>query len=234
MLPVSGNSLRLTLLAVMAMGLSACMSGTRPVAETQAPVAPEASTDDAATVATADAAPQPPVEIPAAATAAFDRALSMMAAERWDEAELELDLLILEYPSLPGPYVNLALIYRRDGRDDQAQALLERALERAPEHPAANNELGVILREQGDFERAEAAYRQAIAADADHALAHYNLAVLLDLYLKRESDALSHYEAYQRLTPEDDDPMVGIWVADLRRRLGVTASAQQLAQENGQ
>lgn len=174
----------------------------------------------------------PPVEVPERAMAAYSRALAAMNAEDWIGAELGFKDLLLEYPSFPGPYVNLSILYRRGGWDDEAVAALKRALEIAPDHSVANSELGVIYRERGEFAEAEAAYRRAIEADPSYALAHYNLGVLYDLYLKREAEALEHYEAYLALSFEPDAE-VQRWVIDLRRRLGVPAEPAQVAQEAG-
>ena len=150
----------------------------------------------------------------------------------WLEAELELEQLVLLYPGFPGPYVNLAILYRRDGRLEEAVEALNSALAIAPNHAVANNELGAVLRERGEFAEAEAAYRRAIAGDPAYALPHYNLGVLLDLYLKREAEALEHYAAYQSLLAEPDAE-VGRWIVDLRRRLGVTEETVRFAQEDG-
>lgn len=172
-------------------------------------------------------------EVPERALAAYERALSAMSAENWTEAELELEELVLEFAGLTGPYVNLAIIYQRDGRTDEARSALDQALAIDPSHPAANNQLGILLREQGDFEGAEAAYRRAIDADPGYALADYNLGVLLDLYLGRQSEALELYETYQSLLPEPDQE-VGRWIVDLRRRLGVTEDTERVAEEHAQ
>jgi len=110
--------------------------------------------------------------------------------------------------------------------------MLEQALAIAPDHAVANGELGILYRERGDFAAAEAAYRRAIAAAPGYALAHYNLGILLDLYLGRQSEALECYETYQALIA-GSDAEVGVWIADLRRRLGLPAGGVQVAQENG-
>ena len=102
----------------------------------------------------------------------------------------------------------------------------------APDHPAANNEFGVLARQRGEFAEAEAAYRRAIDSDPAYALAHYNLGVLLDLYLRREAEALEQYEAYQALVPAPDEE-VGRWVVDLRRRLGMSDETARVAREAG-
>jgi len=226
--------------------LTACSSsGTRPpdarTAERRnAPepgdIGPVASATAARTTAS-EAGPEaiallPPIEVPEQASAAFSRALSAMAAEDWLTAQVELEQLAAEYPAFPGPYVNLGIIHRRDGRPDDARAALDAALAIAPDHAAANNELGILLRENGEFDAAEAAYRSAIAGDPDYALAHYNLGVLLDLYLKRDGEALQEYETFQSLVPAPDAE-VARWIVDLRRRLGMPIETVQLAQGNG-
>jgi Tfp pilus assembly protein PilF len=212
--------------------LGACStSGPRPAssrAETAAAPPPAVAADPTAP----ETRSVPPVEVPERALVSYSRALSAMAAEDWLDAELELGQLVLEYPAFPGPFTNLAIIYRQQGRDDAAETALRQALALAPEHPAANNELGVLLRERGEFDQAEAAYRRAIQGDPAYALAHYNLGVLLDLYLKREVEALEQYEAYQTLVAEPDAE-VGRWVIDLRRRLGLPDQAPRMAQEDG-
>jgi len=169
--------------------------------------------------------------IPEAALARYDRALAAIRGEDWLEAELELEQLTVEYPAYSGPHVNLALVYRHDGRRDDAQAELERALAIDPGHAAANNQLGILLREQGRFDEAERAYRRALATDPTHALAHYNLAVLLDIYLRRTAEALEHYETYQSSLAEPNE-IVGRWIIDLRRRVG-NGDAARVAQEAG-
>jgi len=172
----------------------------------------------------------PKLQAPAPATQAYDRALAAMSSGDYTEAELELAQLTLQYPDYAGPYVNLAILYRRDGRASEARDALELALALDPGHPAANNQLGMLLRSEGQFGAAEEAYLNAIAADPGYPLAHYNLGVLLDLYLKRPADALEHYEHYQGLAAEPDD-RVSRWIIDLRRRLGVRNDTQRTARE---
>lgn len=226
--------------------LAACGSNsTRPTAADAAitrdavaagEAAAQGSENTPATATSADAAagetPVPRPEVPPEAAALFARALDAMAAGNRAEAERLLGELVLLHPDFAGPHVNLALVYREDGRDEAARAELERALAIDPNHTAANNALGMLHRENGDFEAAEAAYRRAIAGDPDYAFARYNLGVLLDLYLKREDEALEQYEIYQALQNEPDQE-VGFWIVDIRRRLGLPPEPAQMAQEDG-
>ena len=178
--------------------------------------------DDAA-APTQDSIPEPVLQ-------AHARALNAMRSEDWIAAEIELTRLVLEHPSYPGPYVNLAIVYMQDDRTADAQTMLDKALAIDAGHAAANNQLGIVLRNAGKFSEAETAYRRALATQPGHALAHYNLGVLLDLYLHRQAEALEHYEQYQQSLSEPD-AAVGRWIIDLRRRLGVAENASRVAVE---
>ena len=111
--------------------------------------------------------------------------------------------------------------------------MLDQAFALDPGHAAANNQLGILLRNEGRFADAQAAYERALATDSDYGLAHYNLAVLLDVYLRREAEALEHYEIYQA-SLEQPNENVARWIVDLRRRLGSTNTTSRVAQEDGQ
>jgi tetratricopeptide (TPR) repeat protein len=166
--------------------------------------------------------------IPERLARSYERALAAMQSQDWLEAELELEQLILEEPGFPGPYVNLAIVYSRDGRAEEARVTLERALAIAPGFAPASNQLGLLLREEGNFAEAERAYRQAIDSDPSYALAHYNLGILLDVYLQRPADALVQYGAYQQSLTQPDEA-VARWIVDLERRVG--SSAARVAQD---
>jgi tetratricopeptide (TPR) repeat protein len=184
---------------------------------------PEQLTDDESQIT---------IAVPERAAASVDRALAAMRNENWIEAEFELEQLVLEYRDFAGPWVNLAVIYSQDDRYDEAMDALDQALVLNPEHAAALNQKGILLREQGEFAAAEQAYRSAISADPGYAIAHYNLGVLLDLYLRRQTEALAAYETYQSLRNEPDET-VARWIVDLRRRLGVSEQSARVAEESG-
>jgi tetratricopeptide (TPR) repeat protein len=161
-----------------------------------------------------------------------EHAIAALQAGELLEAELLLEQLLAEHPQSPGALLNLAIVYREDGRGDQALELLERANALDPGHPEANLMLGIARRERGEFAAAERAYRRAIETRPDYALAHYNLAVLLDLYLHRSSEALDHYQLYQLLLAEPDQS-VARWIIDLRRRLGANDTDARVARGDG-
>jgi Tfp pilus assembly protein PilF len=179
-----------------------------------------------------DPAPTALEPVPEVAQQAYGRAIAALHAQDWLQAELELEQLAHDYPAFPGPLVNLAIVYQRDGRRDDARAALGRALEIAPGNAAANNQLGILLRTDGKFDEAERAYLRALETDPSYGLAHYNLAVLLDVYLRRGAEAIAHYEAYQSSLSEPNKTVAG-WLIELRRRFGNAASASQVAKEDG-
>jgi len=213
--------------------LAACSSTgpSRPVADDNSRNEVEPDRRGRRAQRRADASLEDGAAVPAYASSAYERALTAMRNGDWVEAELELEQFVLEYASYPGPYVNLAIVYMRDGRSEEARAALEQALMLDPAHAVANNELGIVLRTMGLFAEAEQAYRRAIESNPDYSLAYYNLGVLLDLYLRRQAEALEYYEQYQTFLAEPDQ-RVARWIIDLRRRVGVNARAR-VAQGDG-
>lgn len=209
--------------AMLAVLLSACGAGTPTRPAERAPQA-AASQSGVASGAAAEPASE-------AARKDYDEALAAMQRGDDVEAELRLEQMMAEYPHLPGPYVNAAIVYRQSGRDADARAALEQALAIDPGHGEANNELGILLRGRGEFTAAEAAYRRALQRRPDYALAHYNLGVLLDLYLQRPIEALESYHAYQQAASEPDE-RVARWIIDLQRRLP-EQNAARLARGDG-
>ena len=155
-----------------------------------------------------------------------------MHSEDWLSAQIELEQLVHDNPTYPGPAINLAIVYLHLKRNDDARTALDQVLAIAPDNPQANNELGMLLRQEGKFDDAEQAYRRALAADSSYALAHYNLGILLDVYLRKPEEALEHYEAYQSSLAEPDKTVAG-WIIDLRRRIG-KADTSQVAKEDSQ
>ncbi len=158
-------------------------------------------------------------DIPAAVREAYSQALFLL--ETGDQAGAEAQFLRFasRYPNYAGPHVNLAIIYIAQGKDDEADTALNKALAINPDYAPALNQLGILHRKNGRFADAEAAYMKAVTVHPDYALAHLNLGILNDLYLGRLEQALSSYQAYQSLTPEEDSE-VARWIVDLTRRTG--------------
>lgn len=150
--------------------------------------------------------------------ARWQEALILLESGDRDQARQRFEQLHRQAPQLSGPLVNLCVMNFEDDRTDEAEACFGQVLTLRPEHPVALTHLGVLARKAGEFERADALYRQALAADPDHAPAVLNLAILLDMYRGEPAEALTLYERYLSLIPEED-PTVQNWVIDLKNRL---------------
>ena len=148
----------------------------------------------------------------------YQRALLLLNAERFEEAENLLAEITRTYPNLAGPHVNLGILYSRTERTVEAQEALRNALERNPNNAVALTQLGVLYRHAGEFEQARRAYQSALEANPDHANAHLNLGILFDLYLLQPVNAIEHYERYQALA-RTPGRSVAKWIADLRRKV---------------
>lgn len=194
----------------LAAGLTAC--GGQP-SRPSAPPAVSVPTAEA-TAATASAG----MEL------SYRRGLMAMQRKDWNGAEREFKALAAAHPDIPGPQVNLGIVYREAAKPEEAETTLKAAAQRWPAFAPANHQLGLLLRSQGKFLEADAAYERALAADPNYAAAHYNRAVLNDIYLQRPEIALAHYEQYQKLQSQED-VQVSRWIADLRRRTGIAAPA---------
>ena len=98
----------------------------------------------------------------------FQRAVMLTELQRTSEAIDALNALIEDFPDLPEPYNNLAVLLAAQGRIDGARELLETALRHDPDYAMAHENLGdVYIRlAQREFDRATAAGR------SDEALQH--------------------------------------------------------------
>ena len=161
--------------------------------------------------------------VPERAAQQYAEALRLMKSGRAADAEAEFKQMAAAYPAYAGPEVNLGLLYLQGSRLPEAEAAFTAALARNPDNAVAGNELGIVERKLGKFAEAESAYQRTIATEPDYAPAYLNLGVLYDLYLAEPRKALEQFEHYVQLA--GDNKQVAGWMAELRKRVGVSAPA---------
>ena len=92
--------------------------------------------------------------------ARFIKGVALMDEGRTDDAIALYRTLVAEFPELPEPHNNLAVLYARKGEYALARSELERAIEAAPDYAIAHENLGDV-----DVRLAEIEYERAAALD---------------------------------------------------------------------
>lgn len=129
-----------------------------------------------------------------------------------------LENIVESSPEVTAPYINLALAYRKIGKPELAEEYLQVALTLIPKHPVASNEYGLLLRKEGRFAAARTVYEQALVKFPDYLPVRRNLGILCDIYLNDLECALSQYQLYSAVNPENQQ--VKLWISELQLRLG--------------
>jgi len=92
------------------------------------------------------------------------------------EAAVVFETLTQEFPELPEPYNNLAVIHAAQGRYDSAYRLLQQALVAQPNYATAYENLGDLY-----LSMAEQAYGKALALDVNNRVAKAKLETAREL-----------------------------------------------------
>jgi tetratricopeptide (TPR) repeat protein len=121
---------------------------------------------------------------PQDAEARFTRGLVLVRLNRNDDAAKTFAELTRDYPQLPEPYNNLAVIYAQQGDYDKARDALEAALATHPSYPVAHENLGDIY-----AALAAAAYNRALSLDQNNASVKAKLGLINQLDSLADSGA---------------------------------------------
>jgi len=113
---------------------------------------------------------------PQDAEARFNRGLVLVKLNRTDEAVKVFTDLTRDYPQLPEPYNNLAVLYAQKGDYEKARDALEAALATHPAYATAHENLGDIY-----SALAGAAYNRALQLDKGNQAVQYKLSLINQL-----------------------------------------------------
>ena len=121
---------------------------------------------------------------PQDAEARFTRGLVLVRLNRNDDAIKTFSELTRDYPQLPEPYNNLAVIYAQQGDYEKARDSLEAALATHPSYGVAHENLGDIY-----AALAAAAYNRALTLDQNNPSARAKLNLINQLDSLADSGA---------------------------------------------
>ena len=112
----------------------------------------------------------------------FVRGVILTEMKQREQAREVFQRLTEDFPELPEPYNNLAVIYASEGRLDNARAALEQALAAAPNYATAYENLGDIY-----LQMASDAYQRAAKLDPANKQATAKLNLSRELITKARS-----------------------------------------------
>lgn len=125
-------------------------------------------------------------ENPKHAEARFLKGLALAEAGRAEDAEEVFLGLTEDYPDLPEPYNNLAVLYAAKGDYAMARNSLIHAISNRPNYATAHENLGdIYARMAGN------AYGKALEIDAENQTARVKLAMVRELFSERGPAASS-------------------------------------------
>lgn len=109
--------------------------------------------------------------------ARFLKGLALAELNRTPEAIKTFNDLTDDYPELPEPYNNLAVLYASQGQYEQAKNSLEKAIRTNPTYATAHENLGDIYAKM-----ASQAYDKALQLDKTNSSAQTKLALVRDIF----------------------------------------------------
>src|SRR5689334_3148747 len=114
----------------------------------------------------------------------FLKGLLLTEQHRTDDAIKVFTGLTEDYPELPEPYNNLAVLYASQGNYDKAKSALELAIHTHPSYATAHENLGDIY-----AQLASRAYDRALQLDKSNTTAQLKLAMVKDIFSAQKGGA---------------------------------------------
>ena len=114
--------------------------------------------------------------------ARFLKGLLLTEQKKVPEAIEVFTSLTQDYPELPEPYNNLAVLYASQGNYDKAKAALELAIHTHPSYATAHENLGDVY-----AQLASRAYDRALQLDKTNTAAQVKLSMVKDLFISSKS-----------------------------------------------
>ena len=135
---------------------------------------------------------------PKDAQARFLKGLILTTQRKTNDAISIFLSLTEDYPELPEPYNNLAVLYAGLGQYDKAKVALETAIRNHPNYATAQENLGDIYAKM-----ASQSYERALQLDRNNATTQTKLALINDLFPKNKSStAIVNAVKLQAAAPE--------------------------------
>jgi tetratricopeptide (TPR) repeat protein len=147
-------------------------------------------------------------QTPKDAQGRFLKGLIFTEQRKYSEAIQTFTALTEDYPELPEPYNNLAVLYASQGNYDKAKAALELAIHTHPSYATAHENLGDIY-----AQLARRAYDKALQLDKTNTAAQSKLAMVKDIFVPPKSSVATAKSEPARSTPATPPPPVTVAAA---------------------
>ena len=106
------------------------------------------------------------------------QAMAYSALKKDREALESYQKIIKKDPSLAGPYYNMGIILKRNGRVEEAIDSYKKAISLKPDYVQAYNNLGVLYKDDKKYKNAIPMFMKAKELQPDHQNSYYNLALI--------------------------------------------------------
>lgn len=148
----------------------------------------------------------------------YANALKQLKKGEIEQAEKALIKLAQLHRGNFSLWINLANAHYQTKSFEAASNALSQADSIKPNTPEAHNLSGLIAVEEQDYKAAEQHYLKALSLNKNYPSAHYNLALLYDIFYQDIRSAITHYQLYLTLIPEEDTATAS-WVEELKLSL---------------